>query len=229
MTNLQELDLSQNNLPRVPDALYSLLNLRRLNLSDNQITELSTAIELWTKLETLNICRNKLSAIPASLCKIVTLRRLYLNDNQLDFEGIPSGIGKLSSLQVFSAANNRLEMIPMVPHIQSYAWQCTDCKTCAQCHDPADEDKMLFCDMCDRGYHIYCVGLRRVPQGRWHCQECAVCVNCGSREPGGINSDRNSVAQWQHEYKKGDKNTRVLCFYAVRSMLEVAWRPRECH
>lgn len=42
--------------------------------------------------------------------------------------------------------------LDMVPHIQSYAWQCTDCKTCAQCHDPADEDKMLFCDMCDRGY-----------------------------------------------------------------------------
>ena len=58
-------------------------------------------------------------------------------------------------------------------------------------------------------YHIYCVGLRRVPQGRWHCQECAVCASCGSREPGGANSDRNSVAQWQHEYKKGDKNTRV--------------------
>ncbi|KAK2583365.1 hypothetical protein KPH14_009358 [Odynerus spinipes] len=99
--------------------------------------------------------------------------------------------------------------LDMVPHIQSYAWQCTDCKTCAQCHDPADEDKMLFCDMCDRGYHIYCVGLRRVPMGRWHCQECAVCANCGSREPGGATSDRNSVAQWQHEYKKGDKNTRV--------------------
>ncbi|KOC70578.1 PHD finger protein 10 [Habropoda laboriosa] len=99
--------------------------------------------------------------------------------------------------------------LDMVPHIQSYSWQCTDCKTCAQCHDPADEDKMLFCDMCDRGYHIYCVGLRRVPQGRWHCQECAVCANCGSREPGGVNSDRNSVALWQHEYKKGDKNTRV--------------------
>lgn len=134
LTNLQELDLSQNDLPRVPDALYSLLNLRRLNLSDNRITELSTAIgrfwfaafffffllrscerivaELWTKLETFNICRNKLTSIPASLCKITTLRRLYLNDNQLDFEGIPSGIGKLSSLQVFSAANNHLEMIP---------------------------------------------------------------------------------------------------------------------
>ncbi|OXU22411.1 hypothetical protein TSAR_016463 [Trichomalopsis sarcophagae] len=41
--------------------------------------------------------------------------------------------------------------LDMVPHIRAYAWQCTDCKTCAQCHDPADEDKMLFCDMCDRG------------------------------------------------------------------------------
>jgi len=69
-------------------------------------------LELWTRLEILNVSRNKLSAIPAALCKISTLRRLYLNDNELDFEGIPSGIGKLSSLQVFSAANNHLEMIP---------------------------------------------------------------------------------------------------------------------
>ncbi|XP_015604382.1 protein flightless-1 [Cephus cinctus] len=112
LTNLQELDLSQNALLRVPDALYSLANLRRLNLSDNQITELSTAIDSWQKLETLNLCRNKLTALPSSLCKISTLRRLYLNDNELDFEGIPSGIGKLSSLQVFSAAKNHLEMIP---------------------------------------------------------------------------------------------------------------------
>lgn len=35
-----------------------------------------------------------------------------MDDNKLDFEGIPSGIGKLGSLEVFSAANNVLEMIP---------------------------------------------------------------------------------------------------------------------
>lgn len=60
----------------------------------------------------LNLARNKLCALPISICKISTLRFLYLNDNQLDFEGIPSGIGKLSSLQIFSAAKNHLEMIP---------------------------------------------------------------------------------------------------------------------
>lgn len=69
-------------------------------------------LEMWQKLEILNLCRNKLTALPITLCKISSLRRLYVNDNELDFKGIPSGIGKLSSLQVFSAAKNRLEMIP---------------------------------------------------------------------------------------------------------------------
>ncbi|XP_067011007.2 protein flightless-1 isoform X2 [Anabrus simplex] len=112
LTNLTDLDLAQNALPKVPDALYALPNLRRLNLSENEITELAQAIDMWQQLETLNLCRNKLTALPSSLCKISTLRRLYVNDNQLDFEGIPSGIGKMSSLEVFSAANNQLEMIP---------------------------------------------------------------------------------------------------------------------
>ena len=30
----------------------------------------------------------------------------------MDFNGIPAGIGKLHNLEVFSAANNNLEMIP---------------------------------------------------------------------------------------------------------------------
>lgn len=35
-----------------------------------------------------------------------------MDENELDFEGIPSGIGKLSALEVFSASSNHLEMIP---------------------------------------------------------------------------------------------------------------------
>ena len=44
--------------------------------------------------------------------------------------------------------------VEMLSQIRAYPWQCNDCKTCQQCRDPADEDKMLFCDYCDRGYHI---------------------------------------------------------------------------
>lgn len=42
LTNLADIDLAENALPKVPEALYSLPNLKRLNLSDNEITELST-------------------------------------------------------------------------------------------------------------------------------------------------------------------------------------------
>lgn len=112
LSNLAELDLSQNNLPKVPDCVYNLPNLKRLNLSDNAITELSSSVEFWQRLEVLNLSRNELTVLPAALCKLSQLRRLYLNDNRLDFEGIPSGIGKLCCLEVFSASNNLLEMIP---------------------------------------------------------------------------------------------------------------------
>ncbi|XP_065347156.1 protein flightless-1 [Cloeon dipterum] len=112
LTSLVELDLAQNSLPRVPDALFTLPNLKRLNLADNELTEIQQSIELWQKLENLNLCRNKLTALPAALCKLNCLRRLYVNDNQLDFDGIPSGMGKLGALEVFAAANNKLEMIP---------------------------------------------------------------------------------------------------------------------
>lgn len=59
-----DVDLSCNDLTRVPECLYSLGSLRRLNLSSNQISELSLCIDQWTQLETLNLSRNQLTSLP---------------------------------------------------------------------------------------------------------------------------------------------------------------------
>ncbi|ESN93094.1 hypothetical protein HELRODRAFT_96186 [Helobdella robusta] len=112
LSNLADLDLSFNGFPSVPESIYRIRTLVRLNISDNEITDLSTMIEFWSQLEYLNVSRNKLSELPASLCKLSNLRKLYANSNNIDFNGIPAGIGKLHSLEIFSAANNNLEMIP---------------------------------------------------------------------------------------------------------------------
>lgn len=61
-----DVDLSCNDLSRVPECLYSLANLKRLNLSSNQISEMSLCIDQWTKLETLNLSRNQLTSLPVS-------------------------------------------------------------------------------------------------------------------------------------------------------------------
>jgi hypothetical protein len=39
-----DVDVSENKLPRVPETLYKVKTLRRLNLSSNEITELSSLV-----------------------------------------------------------------------------------------------------------------------------------------------------------------------------------------
>lgn len=86
----------------------------------------------------------------------------------------------------------------MINVLKTYPWQCMDCKICSHCRDPNDEDKMLFCDMCDRGYHTFCVGLKNLPQGKWICRRCGSCVICGATQPG----PEGSKAQWQYDFTK---------------------------
>ncbi|CAH1388520.1 unnamed protein product [Nezara viridula] len=89
----------------------------------------------------------------------------------------------------------------MLPHIKKYTWHCSNCKKCTMCKNTTKDDKMLFCDLCDRGYHIHCVGLKKAPEGRWHCSVCSFCTVCGSKDPGG--------QEWNYEYKKTDKGVRL--------------------
>lgn len=48
-----------------------------------------------------------------------------------------------------------------------------ECKRCVECSDSGNEEQMMFCDRCDRGYHVFCVGLKKIPQGNWDCPLCA--------------------------------------------------------
>ncbi|XP_050400623.1 histone acetyltransferase KAT6B [Patella vulgata] len=53
-------------------------------------------------------------------------------------------------------------------------WQCIDCKTCCVCDDAEAATIMLFCDWCDRGYHMTChkPTLKDKPKGKWMCSDC---------------------------------------------------------
>ena len=112
LSQLEDLDLSDNDYNNIPEALYAVLSLVNLNLSGNKITVVSADIQSWKDLEVLNLSRNELTELPSSLTKLEKLKKLYVNENQLTFEGIPKSIGKLRALQKFQAADNKLSLIP---------------------------------------------------------------------------------------------------------------------
>ena len=86
---MADVDLSENELTKIPEGLLTLPNLKRLNLGSNQVAEVSADIEKWHPLETLILSRNRIKTLPATLCKLTKLKKLYLNENNLDFEGNP--------------------------------------------------------------------------------------------------------------------------------------------
>ncbi|XP_057681397.1 histone acetyltransferase KAT6B isoform X2 [Corythoichthys intestinalis] len=60
-------------------------------------------------------------------------------------------------------------------HVKRLRWQCIECKTCSSCRiQGKNADQMLFCDSCDRGFHMECCDppIFRMPKGTWLCQVC---------------------------------------------------------
>ncbi|KAG8126087.1 hypothetical protein E2320_021243, partial [Naja naja] len=45
----------------------------------------------------------------------------------------------------------------MTEAVKTYQWQCIECKSCSLCGTSENDDQLLFCDDCDRGYHMYCL------------------------------------------------------------------------
>lgn len=59
-------------------------------------------------------------------------------------------------------------------------WRCTNCKICEVCGfaSHAEEGSLLYCDGCDKAYHMYCLTpkLRAIQaESKWYCGECVEC------------------------------------------------------
>lgn len=55
----------------------------------------------------------------------------------------------------------------LTANVKALRWQCIECKTCSACRvQGKNADNMLFCDSCDRGFHMECCDppLSRMPK-----------------------------------------------------------------
>ncbi|KAM3696075.1 hypothetical protein ACJW31_06G010800 [Castanea mollissima] len=104
----------------IPKEVGNLLHLRYLSLRDTKVKMLPKSIGKLHYLETLDLKRSLVSELPAEISRLHKLRYLaaYIEDKDVEFNidfrqavKIPSGIGRLKSLQKLSkieANNNAL-------------------------------------------------------------------------------------------------------------------------
>jgi Leucine-rich repeat (LRR) protein len=95
-TKLQEINLSNNNIHGLGDALFSLPMLKELNLSGNKLKDLPISIGNSPALTKLNLSNNELVSLPANFgnLKVSTLNveGNQLNEASLEILNIMNGV-----------------------------------------------------------------------------------------------------------------------------------------
>lgn len=77
-TNLQELDLTRNNIDSIPSDIVRLQHLRVLSLGRNLVRHLPIEIGLLAELRELDLNRNPIAELPESVAYLTHLQKLIL-------------------------------------------------------------------------------------------------------------------------------------------------------
>uniref|UniRef100_A0A8C1K443 histone acetyltransferase n=1 Tax=Cyprinus carpio TaxID=7962 RepID=A0A8C1K443_CYPCA len=97
--------------------------------------------------------------------------------------------------------------VDLTANVKALRWQCIECKTCSSCQiQGKNADEMLFCDSCDRGFHMECCDppLSRMPKGMWICQVCR------PKEQEGKRLLHKTAAQIKRRYAKPGRPRKNL-------------------
>lgn len=110
LTQLQNLDLSSNELHTLPDELMQLQELQWLDLSNNQFEQIPHVLSALQTLHLIDLANNRLSELSSSIFRLQNLQRLNLSKNIL--RQIPDELGVFAHLQRLDLSHNYLTVFP---------------------------------------------------------------------------------------------------------------------
>ena len=135
--HLEELSLSNNYFDEIPDVLFKLPALSRINLEHNkiksnddlsfvkwkQVTQLKLGYNLFEKLpssvnflqnlEIFELQHNKITSLPEEICLLQELTSLNVSHNSL--VSLPQSLSELKSLKILQADVNQITSFPSFP------------------------------------------------------------------------------------------------------------------
>ena len=110
--NAIKLDLSNKDLTKVPDYVFSMKQLEELNLSNNQLTgAIPSQIGQLKNLKVLNLSHNLMTGLPAELGQLSQLTELDVSYNELT--GLPNELGNLKNLKTFNLTGNNYSTLDL--------------------------------------------------------------------------------------------------------------------
>lgn len=107
---LRKLILASNQLTEIPDDVKLLPALTVLDAHDNLIETLSEELGNLTELVKLHLSHNKISQFPSTFCNIASLKTLLLTSNGIS--KLPEDIGYLCNIEELDLMQNQLTMLP---------------------------------------------------------------------------------------------------------------------
>nr|XP_036869107.1 DISP complex protein LRCH3 isoform X2 [Manis javanica] len=109
LTDTTRADLSRNRLSEIPIEACHFVSLENLNLYQNCIRYIPEAVLNLQALTFLNVSRNQLSTLPVHLCNL-PLKVLIASNNKL--VSLPEEIGLLRHLTELDVSCNEIQTIP---------------------------------------------------------------------------------------------------------------------
>uniref|UniRef100_A0A8C4YJ60 Leucine rich repeats and calponin homology domain containing 3 n=1 Tax=Gopherus evgoodei TaxID=1825980 RepID=A0A8C4YJ60_9SAUR len=109
LSDTTQADLSRNRLSELPAEACHFVSLESLNLYQNCIRYIPEAILNLQSLTFLNISRNQLSTLPVHMCSL-PLKVLIASNNKLI--SLPEEIGQLRHLTELDVSCNEIQTIP---------------------------------------------------------------------------------------------------------------------
>jgi hypothetical protein len=107
--NVRRLDLKNQNMLEIPKGIFRMKNIYYLNLNNNQIKEFPSKINQLKYLKTLNLSNNNIADIPDEIIEIHYLESLNISHNKLST--LPAAVLNMKFLITLNFSYNNISSV----------------------------------------------------------------------------------------------------------------------